>query len=361
MHAVWMASGPLKTPIPERLAVFAILACGAAARLTWAIVRHVTPVPGESHNVAVSLARTGKFAGAFVGGGMTAHVGMLTPIPSAVIYGLLGVESPIAEYALVIWNIGLVSLGVWLCWRLACALDVPRVARVAAVALAALMPLQFDLELQGGRNWEVNLAVPLLLWILLRLVTRDRKESIGARDLAITGAISGILFIVSPPAGLASVAAIGLFQILRLRPAQWWAAPAAFVLVTGILGGLWVERNLVQLGEPIALRDNLGLELAVSNYPGAMFPADPRAAYLARLHDIHPNGGGAAIAAMRAAGGEVSYYHKLGKEAGSWMANHPSDLLYLSARHFLQFYLPPKWFWYTHGNPGKILWLRQSR
>jgi hypothetical protein len=352
----------VKSPPREGLAVGAILMCGALARLVWTSngdqLRAVTT---ESHGIAVSLARIGRFADPFInGGGSTAHIGMLTPLPSAIAYWLFGVDTPLAEFALSIWAICVLSVGFWLAWRLSCVLDVPRFARMAGLAFVALVPLQFGLEVREGRSWEVNLAVVLLLWVLLRLAMADRRGTTGARDLAMTGAICGLLFIVSPPAGLAAVPAIGLFQLLRLPRAQWWIAPAAFAIVAGVLGGFWAERNLIQLGEPIALRDNFGLELDISNYSEAVDPGDPHAAYLARVREIHPLNIGPGADKLRAAGGEVPYYRKLGREAEDWIVTHPRDFLYLSTQHFAQFYLPPKWFWATFGTfPGRFIWLRQ--
>ncbi|MDR3450060.1 MAG: hypothetical protein P4M15_10015 [Alphaproteobacteria bacterium] len=351
MSTVW-----LKCLSYEARVVVALLACGAGLRVMWA-AEGQNPVPyfSESYRVGAALAQTGRFADPFgVGTGATAHVGMLTPLPSAAAYWLFGAGSPTAELALSIWAAGLVSLGLWLCWRLAHVLEIPPPARLAAVAFVALVPLQFKMEVREGRNWEVNLAVVLLVWILLRIVTADRAQTVTSRDLLITGAIGGLLFIVSPPAGLAAIAVIGIFQLLRLPVRQWWIAPAAICLVAGSLGGFWAARNQAALGEPIALRDNLGLELDLANYSGAVHPADPRAAFFARLFEIHPIHREAGLDAMRAAGGELPYYHKLSAEVGTWVRTHPLDFLLLSARHFAQFYLPPLWFWYTYGHLGLV-------
>jgi hypothetical protein len=117
---------------------------------------------------------------------------------------------------------------------------------------------------------------------------------------------------------------------------------------------------MVRLGAPIALRDNFGLELDLSNHSGAVNSADPKAVYLARLEDIHPLTVGPGNEKLRAAGGEVPYYNALGKEAEAWIASHPSDFLRLSAKRFVQFFLPPKWYWGTFGGGGKIVSLRQA-
>ena len=78
----------------------------------------------------------------------------------------------------------------------------------------------------------------------------------------------------------------------------------------------------------IPLRDNFGLEFDLSNYSGAVHPADARTAYLARMHDIHPLIG-TALGRLRAAGGEVPDYHRLGAEADAWVAR-------IRRRFFLQ-------------------------
>jgi hypothetical protein len=167
------------------------------------------------------------------------------------------------------------------------------------------------------------------------------------------------LFILSPPAGLAAVMAIGLFQYWKLRPRQWWIAPAAFIAVAGLLAGVWAERNMAMLGAPIALRDNLGLELAISNHDGAVHPADPFAGYISRMVEIHPIHSEAALEAMQAAGGEAPYYRRLGETAEAWIVAHPAQFVQLSAQRFFEFYLPPRWFWEQYGHYGFVTSLQQ--
>lgn len=352
----------LNSPAWEKLTVLALLACGAVARIVWVVrAQNLMPYLSESHHIGVSLARNGRFADPFGSiTGPTAHVGMLTPLPSAAAYWLFGADTPAAEFALSLWSLAIVLLGIWFCWRLARELDVPRIARLGAVAFAAIVPLQFKLELREGRNWEVNLAVLLLVLILLRVVTADKKVSIAPHWLPVTGAIAGLLFIVSPPAGLAAAMTVGVFQYAKFAPRQWWIAPAAFAFVACLFAGVWAERNMRMLDAPIGLRDNLGLELAISNYEGAVHPRDDLAAYVGRLKEIHPIQSDAALAAMRRAGGEVQYYRQLGIKAREWIRAHPLDFALLSARHFLQFYFPPLWLWYGYGQLGLLAAVQKS-
>ena len=344
----------------EPLIVIAMLICGALARfLVGNSANSFTPIRGESHNVAVSLATTGRFADPFgYPSGPTAHIGMLTPLPSALVYWLFGGDSPRAEFVLYCWAAFLVCLSIWLCWRLAVVLGAPRPARLIAVAVAALAPLQFHMEMNETRNMEINLATVVFVWILLKLSESD-VDVLTRCPLALIGAWTGFLFILNSASGLGAILSVALFHWLRVPPRQWWIAPLFVVLVGGSLAGFWAERNMRELGAPIVLRDDLGLELALSNYSGALQAADPSAAYLSRLIEIHPIRMDAAE--LKAKGGEVAYYHALDQQVRDWIAAHPWEFLNLTGRRFIEFFLPPRWFWSLFwGGPVHLIGLRQS-
>jgi hypothetical protein len=63
---------------------------------------------------------------------------------------------------------------------------------------------------------------------------------------------------------------------------------------------------------------------------------------------------------MEQAGGEVAYAEKLGREAKAWMAEHPLDVARLSAKHVLQFFFPPRWFYFINDNSSQAVGLRQA-
>jgi hypothetical protein len=351
----------LAKPSGEPLFVIAMLICGALARFvvgSGANKLSHTHFRGEAYNVAVSLATTGRFADPFgYPSGPTAHVGMLTPLPSALAYRLFGVGSPRAEYLLTVWAVFLVCLSIWLCWRLAVVLDAPRVGRLAAVGVAALAPLQFQLEMTENRNMEINLATVVLIWILLKLAESD-VNGVTRRSLALIGASTGFLFILNSASGLGAILSAALFHKLRVPSRRWWIAPVFMVLVGGSLAAFWAERNMRELGAPIFLRDDLALELAVSNYSGAVHPPAPNAAYLTRLKEIHPMR--LTEAELRAVGGEAAYYHTLGQQVRDWITAHPWEFLNLCGRRFIEFFLPPRWFWFLFWDgPVHLLDLRQ--
>jgi hypothetical protein len=333
----------------EASIVMAILICGALARFVVGKgASDLSPAPGnEIHNVAVSLAVTGRFANPFgYPSGPTAHVGMLTPLPAAFIYWLFGGDSPYAEFILYCWAAFLVCLSIWLCWRLAVVLDAPRAARLAAVAVAALAPLQFRLEMTENKFAEVSLATVVLIWFLHKLAESDVKV-LTRGSLVLIGASTGFLFILSSASGLGAILSAALFHKLRVPPRQWWIAPVFMVLVAGSLAGFWAERNMRELGAPIFLRDNLGLELALSNHSGAVHPADAHGAYLTRFKEIHPMW--MAAGELDAKGGEVAYYHTLGQQVRNWTVAHPWEFLHLCGRRLIEFFLPSRWFWSPMG------------
>jgi hypothetical protein len=343
----------------EPLIVIALLICGALARFVVGKREYnLSPFLSESHYVALSLATTGRFADPFrYPSGPTAHVGMLTPLPSALVYWLFGGDSRYAEFILYCWGAFLVCLSIWFCWRLAVVLDAPRAARIAAVAVAALAPLQFRLEMSENRNWEINLATVLLIWILLKLAESD-VNVLTRRSLVLIGASTGFLFILNPASGSAAILSAALFHKARVPSRQWWIAPVFMALVGGSLSGFWAERNMRELGAPILLRDNLGLELALSNYTGAAHPADPSAAYWARFKQIHPMS--MAAGELDAKGGEVAYYHALGQQVRDWIAGHPWEFLNLCRGRLIEFFLPPRWLWSIFWDaPAPLIGLRQ--
>jgi hypothetical protein len=337
--------------------VIALLICGALGRLVLPS-RITTPSRFESYYVAASLATTGRFADPFgYPSGPTAHLGMLTPLPSALVYWLFGVGTPRAEYLLAVWTVFLVCLSIWLCWRLAVALDAPRPARIAAVAVAALAPLYIAIELRE-RNWEFPPATVILIWILVKLAEAD--AGVLTRGwLVWIGTSAGFLFILSPPAGLAAIVSLALFHLLRAPLRQWWIAPVSVLVVAALLAGPWAIRNTHQLGAPIFLRDNFGLELAIANFPGAVHPADLRLAYWTRETTIQTMF--LTEAKLRAAGGEVAYYGALGQTAWEWIGAHPWDFLTLCGRRFIEFFLPPRWFWSPYSaTPERFTSVRQA-
>jgi hypothetical protein len=103
------------------------------------------------YNVAASLVTTGRFADPFgYPSGLTAHVGMLTPLPSALAYWLFGVGSPRAEYLLSAWTAHrrggpLGNLG-----------PPPHRAAASSVRAIVMAPMAVSWSLHSSRSWQVT-------------------------------------------------------------------------------------------------------------------------------------------------------------------------------------------------------------
>jgi len=111
----------------------------------------------------------------------------------------------------------------------------------------------------------------------------------------------------------------------------------------------WTLRNAAVMGEPIPLRSNFGLELAIGNHADALANPEPDRALADRLLQVHPYHSPAARAALRAAGGERAYSAALGAEARAWIAAHPAGFARLSLTHLSQFFVPRPWQFHFAG------------
>ena len=82
--------------------------------------------------------------------------------------------------------------------------------------------------------------------------------------------------------GCAAIFCIKKLHGIRLVTAFGLAACALAIFLLP-----WVIRNDVEMGEPILLRSNLGLELAMANYQGALEAQDPLDQVRRRFDQIH--------------------------------------------------------------------------
>jgi hypothetical protein len=156
--------------------------------------------------------------------------------------------------------------------------------------------------------------------------------------------LAALLFFVNPIVGLGVYACAGVACWQRLSAWRIGTTIALAVATLAIFIVPWTLRNEFVLGSPVLLRSNLGLELALANYPGALDDKiEPHERMVRRLKEIHPNKSEAAYQAMRAAGGEVAYFQQLRQVTFQWMRTNPGATLWLALRHLRQTFLPQMW------------------
>ncbi len=107
------------------------------------------------------------------------------------------------------------------------------------------------------------------------------------------------------------------------RRARFAAGALALAL---LMCAPWMLRNQVELGSPYFIRDNLGLELWLSNSGRS----SPETVTNWPLWNLHPNQN-PEEAKVVAAMGEGRYNQMRMREARQWIGSHPKDFLRLTA------------------------------
>lgn len=357
----------------EWLPVLLILLAGLVERILWVSRQgRLKPFPDEMQQVAVCFAKTGVLGDAyFVGQGPTAHVGPVMPLIGGVIYRTFGVGSLTSEIlltALALAFFGIALMAFYAAFR---RLGTPMAWRLLALAAAVLTPLNFKLEVQSLRLFEGALAVALLACSLLlvvrldsraRLRERDSRARLRERDYVVPALLGGFLTLVNPPAALGAYGAFGILTLKKVSLRHW---PGVFLVMAAGLAlfiAPWAIRNEHVFGRLILTRSNFPLEHAIGFHPAAVAPSDPRVVFVDRIRAIHPYSGETVSAARTAFAkvGELAYMDRLKADTQAWERAHPADAARIAARHFMEFWLPPKWSWRIYTDRAPLVPARQA-
>lgn len=338
-----MRSSFRQWPRHLQIVLLVSLVIGLAERIVWAVVRKNGSATGEAFNVAVAIAKGRGLADPFFDGqGPTAH---FLPIPPGVaggVYALFGIQSATSEAILLVLSLGLCFGSYWLLGGYLRRLGVSLACTVYGFAFLCLAPIYTGMEVFDYRVWEGGMAVMAAV-IFLRLLV---SPEMSGRRRALIAAFPALIFFINPIMGIAAGCALAIW-LWRQSRAAWLRSAAIFIATFLLLFGPWTVRNAIVMGEPIWLRDNLGLELAVANFPGAVMPADPKAMFDGRLEEVHPFVGVNAYLDLKDAGGEIGYSRQMKLETVAWMQAHPGDVALIWARHLRELLLPPPWYFQT--------------
>jgi hypothetical protein len=332
--------------LPTTALIIACVVLGIAARALFAV--HSGPgmfYLDEPFYIARALAEGRGFADAFrEGQGPTAHLLPISPSIAGGVYAVLGIHSAAAEFVLACWSIGLVIGTYVLLFRAFEHLGSSRSARLVALAYACLVPIYFSHETFSFRRWDGGLAAFLCALFLERLLVLQGQRELRMRAIVGMCLLAALTFFTNPALGIPVYACAGIacWQRQDVKSMVATIALAACALALFIVP--WALRNQAVLGAPILLRSNLGLELAISNYPGALDQSvDPVVRFYRRMDQIHPMSSDAAYQAMVAAGGEVRYSSQLLQTTLAWARANPGKTAWIAASHVRQFLVPEEY------------------
>ena len=336
--------------------VAGVLVLGAVFRFAYLLYVGLAPLPSEAFNVAAAFAHRGELADAWgPGAGLTAHLSPGMPVLVGEVYRWLGVGTPAAEFALACISLGFVCLTILALNAAFERLGAAPVARFGAIALFALMPVSFILEMRKFRCWEGALAAAGVALCLARVLKLDGDERRpGWLDLGLLALGAGVLSLFSETAALACYAMIGWLALRRRGASGFVAATALSALLLVALTYPWALRNEAVFGEKVWTRTAFGMNFALGFHDKAISPADPRKVYFDRADEISPFERPGALAAMQNAGGELAYSRLWTARTEAWVGRHPLAALKIAARHVWELYMQPLWMWWPGKGPVAI-------
>jgi len=314
-----------------RWLVAALIFVGALYRY-WPIDSPLGPCGSgyESLELACSIAHKASFSDPFtVPTGPSAHLAPLFPFLVSTLIRWLG-DGPAAMNA-VQWMGTLVvalqlSLWPWVAKRLGMGFVSGAIGAGGWLLVGfVLLPM-----------WEAA-HVAILVLILVMCMHQILSKQVPTGFVLLTGVLWGITFLFNPVALLAYTAlTLWIICFRRIQRVQ----KLVLIIIPFLVISPWLVRNYQVFHHFVLIRDNLGLELSISNNPCATFSF--RTNRSANCYH-HPNESVAEAGKVRALGEYVYNQTKL-REALGWMKDNPARFADLTKQRFLAF-----WFY----SPGR--------
>jgi hypothetical protein len=301
-----------------------------------AVALHRLELPRNEEPVreAISFHETGVLANPYLTPtGPTAHLAPLYPLMLGELYNAVGAGRTAGLWQTVLGCL-LSALRSGVILWLALFLNLNFRTAILASLLSISYISALDTEISGA--WEAPLvALVLMLWTAL-LVHLYRMHSLSLRRALLYGVLCGVSLLLSTsllPA-LAGFCLLGLWVIRQQRPkALLWCG--IFWLTALAVLSPWAARNQRQLGSPILLRSNAGLELWGAYHEGSS------PSVLSRAFGGHPSAN-AAESELVARLGEVAYNKRKEKQALDWIFANPAKTGRLLLLHMVYFWFFPE-------------------
>ncbi len=284
----------------------------------------------ELFAVAESLVQHHSFADPFdpLPTGPTAHVGPLYPAYLALVLTVFGRGSTAVGFLL------------W-CATLMLALQLAMLP-----ALTRQLHLGFWTGVLAGVAWLAALIPPaaftevtftsFLVIAASFLMAKSFAGQLSKSQLFIWAVVWAALFLMQP---VTVVVLVFCVVLLHLRSCTTMRQKLALALLPMLLVTPWIARNFLVFHKLFFVRDNLGMEMAVSNRScaTALFDINDSDGCFA---SSHPNENLLEAFKVRDMG-EIEYNRLRMQEAIEWIRAHPGTFTRLSAERFEAFWFPP--------------------
>jgi hypothetical protein len=297
------------------------------------------PSGAETLQVAHALVTSGRYADPFgsiqAHSGYTAHLAPVYPAFLALLFRGLGYG--LASLT-VLWvaNMMFIAVQMALLPLLSFRLGLGALPGVAGASLGILLP-HYTVDFV----WE-SLLVGTELVILCLFTRKIFGDPHSWWRASLLGVLWGIAILTNPVTVLV-LAVWVLASSLSQPPGQRRAtitSCAIMIVVAAVICAPWIVRNKIRLGGFFFIRDNLGLELSVSNNDCAS------ATLRTNLESgcqklVHPSRNYEITEQMDKVG-EYQFNEMQLHQALVWIAGHPKRFALLTAQRFVLFWFPVK-------------------
>jgi hypothetical protein len=230
------------------------------------------------------------------------------------------------------------------------ALKLPRGSGTIA-ALMWLVPLFAWIELSG--EFETTLIVTVLLGLMTLVMRTVEQEHPTVVTGARLGLVSGLAAYFTPTVlPMTVLATLTGARLVRWKPRTLLVVSAGGALAFALVILPYTLRNHHTFGAWFFMRDNFGLELAISNGPHARALQIENLAAGGTLN-IHPSSAPGPAMMVRELG-EVEYNRRLQRAAIAWIAANPRAFVKLVAARAGYLVLPYSTRWWQRALAGAI-------
>jgi hypothetical protein len=304
----------------------------------------------ENLRAGFTLAKRGYFGDPFsIPTGPTAHVSPAYPALVAAVRSITPSDD-VCIYVLSIIFAIVTSCNVAALIPISRALKLPRGSGTIAT-LIWLIPWFAWIELRPGYETPLTVAALLTLVTIVARITASARPTVAAG--ARLGLAAGLAAYFTPTAlPMATFATFAGARVRRWKMQSLLTVATGAVLLFAMAILPYTLRNYHTLGQWVFMRDNFGLELAMSNGPGARATMEENISAGGTLHQ-HPSTSVASATSLRELG-EVVYNRRLQGATVAWIEANPQAFATLVAKRAGYLILPLSKRWYQRVIAGVI-------